>query len=229
MQTGPNLRGSFQKRDWQPYETNGGTVVAVGQPGFCVVACDSRLSRGYSILSRNQSKITRLTDTCVIATGGMQADRCELHTMLQLNMKEYELEHGHQMSVHAIAQMLSNTLYYRRFFPYYCFNLLAGVDPDGNGVVYGYDAIGSYKEDGYGANGSGKEMITSMLDLAIERKHDTSHKQKPVLNLEEAQNVIKASINACTERDIETGDDLLMYTITMEGGVNMERFPMRRD
>ena len=42
------------------YDDNGGTVLAVAGDDYCVVAGSKRLSTGYSILTRDQSKIVEL-------------------------------------------------------------------------------------------------------------------------------------------------------------------------
>ena len=44
---------------------------------------------------------------------------------------QYQFAHRRAMSVAAMAQLLGNTLYYKRFFPYYTFNLCAGLDAEG--------------------------------------------------------------------------------------------------
>ena len=71
------------------------------------------------------------------------------------------------MSTSAVAQLLSVTLYYRRFFPYYAFCMVGGLDENGKGAVYGYDAVGSYKRDDYGCMGSGQNFIMPILDNLV--------------------------------------------------------------
>ena len=93
-------------------------MVAVAGDDYCIVAGSTRLSTGYSILTRNQSKILRLSERCVVASAGMQADRQALHKMLHTRHVTYQFNHRKPMSVNAVAQLLSTTLYYKRFFPY---------------------------------------------------------------------------------------------------------------
>ena len=51
-------------------------------------------------------------------------------------MKQYRHTHGKDMGCEAVAQMLSSTLYMRRFFPYYTYNMVAGVDNNGKGMAF---------------------------------------------------------------------------------------------
>eukprot|EP00882_Tetradesmus_deserticola_P022867 GHRQ01024849.1.p1 GENE.GHRQ01024849.1~~GHRQ01024849.1.p1 ORF type:complete len:162 (-),score=38.64 GHRQ01024849.1:299-784(-) len=71
------------------------------------------------------------TDKCVIASAGCQVDMKALQKLLQARNVMFQHNHGKPMSCKAAAQLLSNTLYYKRFFPYYTFNLCAGLDEEG--------------------------------------------------------------------------------------------------
>ena len=54
--------------------------------------------------------------------------------------------------------MLANTLYGRRFFPYYTWNILSGMDENGVGCVYSYDPVGNYERVRVNVTGSGETL-----------------------------------------------------------------------
>merc|ERR1711870_72600 len=113
------------------------------------------------------SKVTQLTDKCVIASCGMKSDAITLHKHLKARIVMYEHKHRRQPSVTAIAQMLSTMLYYKRFFPYYTFNVLSGIDDEGKGATYHYDAIGNFERVPYTTSGSGSSLVMSVLDAQV--------------------------------------------------------------
>lgn len=61
----------------------------------------------------------------------MLADVKTLQKVLKYRLETYFHQHQKYPSTPAIAQLLSNTLYSRRFFPYYTFNVLGGIDENG--------------------------------------------------------------------------------------------------
>jgi 20S proteasome subunit beta 6 len=83
---------------------------------------------------------------------------------VQMMAVNYQHNHRKPISCEAVSQMLSNQLYMKRFFPFYAFNLCAGLDAEGKGAVYSYDAVGSFERCGFGCQGSG-ELSTSPVVL----------------------------------------------------------------
>jgi 20S proteasome subunit beta 6 len=223
---GAQANSAPRQQAWSPYNLNGGTSMAISGKDFCIVAGDTRMSDGYSICSRNVSKIKELTPSCVLTTAGMQAERETLNKVLHHKITMYEHRHNKEMSAPSIAQMLSTTLYHKRFFPYYTFNVLGGLDQDGRGAVWGYDAVGSFERVPYCVTGTGSAMITSLLDNQVAFK--TQPQNKRDLSLEETLELVKDCLTCCTERDIYTGDSADIAIITKDG-VKVQKFELKKD
>lgn len=238
----PQQAGAQPKQlSFQPYTDNGGTCAGIAGDDYCVIATDTRMSQGYSIMTRYSNKAVKLTDNCVVASAGMQAERTTLHKVLKAKLTQYEHQHRKQMSTPAIAQMLANTLYYKRFFPYYTFNICGGLDKNGRGVLWSYDAVGSVGACRYDCDGSGKSILQPLLDNQAGFKNQSQEEKQPKpsaipqnppevppISLETAKNLLKDGFTACVERDIFTGDSLDIFTITKDG-VAYENVPLKRD
>ena len=97
----------IQRRDrWSPYESNEGTIAAVCHKDCVVIAGDTRISRGYSILHRNWSKMHKLSDIAYLFTTGMCADITALRKQLDENIKLYEYKMGQKPSFEATGRLL---------------------------------------------------------------------------------------------------------------------------
>lgn len=212
---------------FDPYASNGGTILGIAGDDFAVVASDTRLSEGYSIHTRNCPKTYKLSEKAVLASAGFYGDVLTLIKHIKARMITYRHTHQKDMSTPAIAQMLATMLYGKRFFPYYVYNVLVGVDEDGVGCCYSYDPVGSYERETFRAGGSAASLLQPLLDNQIGRKNQQNVPLTP-LSKEYVVKLVKDVFTSAGERDIYTGDEVEIKVIT-HAGVTVERFALRRD
>ncbi|KAJ1154056.1 hypothetical protein NDU88_006813 [Pleurodeles waltl] len=212
---------------FSPYTFNGGTVLALAGEDFALVASDTRLSEGYSIHSRDTPKCYKLTDKTVIGCSGFHGDCLTLTKIIEARLKMYKHSNNKTMTSGAIAAMLSTILYSRRFFPYYVYNIIGGLDEEGKGAVYSFDPVGSYQRDAYKAGGSASAMLQPLLDNQIGYKN-MQNVERVELTLDKAIQLVKDVFISAAERDVYTGDSLKISIVTKDG-VKEETFLLRKD
>jgi 20S proteasome subunit beta 6 len=176
--------------------------------------------------------ISRSNSKTVLGTGGFRGDITTLQKLLRAKVTQYEHRHGEAILPHAVAQDLANTLYGRRFFPYYTWNVLCGIDQQGVGVVYSYDPVGNYERVRVSVTGSGESLIQPLLDNQLERQHQALGAKPPPLHIDlelaDAVDLVKDAFVSAGERDIRTGDAVEICIVTKDG-VRVETHPLNID
>lgn len=167
------------------------------------------------------------TEKAILCTNGFQADGNRVCKELQANIRIYQYQFSDTMSTQSIAQLTSTILYGRRFFPYYTFNLIGGLDEEGRGAVYSFDPVGSFEREIYRAGGSGASLIQPFLDSRVGKKNDARTPYHD-LSLEEALQIAKDAFTSAAERDIHTGDYVQIWIVTRDG-IRTELFDLRKD
>ncbi|KAK2114872.1 Proteasome subunit beta type-1 [Saguinus oedipus] len=203
------------------------TVLAIAGEDFSIVASDTRLSEGFSIHTRDSPKCYKLTDKTVIGCSGFHGDCLTLTKIIEARLKMYKHSNNKAMTTGAIAAMLSTILYSRRFFPYYVYNIIGGLDEEGKGAVYSFDPVGSYQRDSFKAGGSASAMLQPLLDNQVGFKNMQNVEHVP-LSLDRAMRLVKDVFISAAERDVYTGDALRICIVTKEG-IREETVPLRKD
>eukprot|EP00041_Stephanoeca_diplocostata_P020955 m.479606 g.479606 ORF g.479606 m.479606 type:complete len:215 (+) comp21703_c0_seq2:185-829(+) len=212
---------------FSPYASNGGTVLGVSGEDFAIIASDTRLSEGYSIHTRESPKSYKLTPQTVLGCAGFHGDVLTLVKQIEARLTFYKQTHNKNMGTASVAQMLATMLYGKRFFPYYTYNILGGIDDEGKGCIFSFDPVGSYEREVFRAGGTASSLLQPLLDNQIGFKNQEGAEHVP-LTKEQTIGLVKDVFISAAERDIYTGDAVELQIITKEG-IEVRRFPLRRD
>jgi len=213
------------QQSFNPYTENGGTILAVAGADFSVIAGDTRQSEGYSIQTRYAPKVFRLTDKAVLAVNGFAADGNMFVKKVRQRLEWYRHAHAKDMPIRSIARLIQTMLYARRFFPYYVYNILGGIEEDGTGAVYSFDPVGSYEREACRAAGAAQSLVQPFLDNQIYFKNQTAAAGQSFPRHLPITTVLPLVIDAftsATERHIEVGDGLEIYVVLANGSPSLQ-------
>ncbi|KAI8116528.1 Proteasome subunit beta type-1, partial [Lucilia cuprina] len=198
-----------QHQDFSPYESNGGSIVAIAGDDYVVIAADTRLSSGYSIHTRKQNKLFQLSPKTVLGSTGCWCDTLALTALVKARMQMYEHTHLKTMSTDA--------------------NVETGLDNEGKGVVYSYDPIGHCERTTYRAGGSAGALLQPVLDNQIGFKNmKLEGGVVPKVPKERAVAIATDTFISAAERDIYTGDAVMINIITKDG-IEVKEVQLRKD
>lgn len=187
-----------RENQFNPYEYNAGTTVAVHSNNKIIVASDTRLNSEYNFYTRKHSKIYKITDSFSLLGAGFDADLKELCVQLKFSIENYIQLHNKDISLEALSHVLMNILYKKRFFPYYSFVCLIGKE------IVSFDCVGSYEKTKGRVYGTGQEIVQPLLDTL--KNNQT----------EDIKEMIYQAFVSAAEIDVKTGD--FVEILEFEGG-----------
>ena len=117
-------------------EYNGGTIVAMVGAGCVGIAADRRLGvNQLQTVSCNFEKVFQMTASCLVGFQGLATDVQTLSAQLKAKLKLFELREEREMPTKTISHLIAATLYEKRFGPYFCEPVVAGLTSEGTPFV----------------------------------------------------------------------------------------------
>jgi len=188
---------------------NGGTLLAMRGKECVTIASDLRLGSRMLTVQTDKTKAYKMGDLLYVGLAGLATDCQTIVQRLTFRKNLYELRENRTIKPKTLTKMLSNMLYEKRFGPYFCDPIIAGLDPvTYESYVSGQDLIGCICEpEDFVTIGTGQNSVLGMCENFWEKNMD-------------ADTLFEATAQAllgALERDAASGWGAIVYLITKEG------------
>ena len=184
----------------------GTTTVGLVCDDGVVFATDTRATMGYEVASKKARKVYKIADNIAFTTAGGVADTQRLVNVMRAEAGYHTMREGVPMDVGACARLLANIMNAYSFFPYIAHLLVGGVDAGGPRLFFiGMD--GGSTEESMLATGSGSPVAYGVLETEF----------KEGMKVREVLPIVVKAIKTAMKRDIATGNEVMVATITKKG------------
>jgi 20S proteasome subunit beta 3 len=122
---------------------NGGACVAMVGKDCVAIACDLRLGMQALTVSNDFPKIFTYDSTVYLGLTGLATDVATVSDLFRFKVNMYRLREERGIAPETFANLVSSTLYERRFGPYFVNPVVAGINQTtGKPFICGFDSIG---------------------------------------------------------------------------------------
>lgn len=133
----------------------------------CVaIACDLRLGLQALTVSNNFPKVFQYGDSVFLGLTGLATDVSTVSDLFRYKVNMYRLREERAIAPATFANLVSSSLYERRFGPYFVSPVVAGLDPKtGAPFICGFDSIGciDFAKD-FIVSGTASEQLFGMCE-----------------------------------------------------------------
>ncbi|KAF3389555.1 Proteasome subunit beta type-3 [Penicillium rolfsii] len=126
-----------------PFDINGGACVAMVGKDCVAIACDLRLGMQALTISNNFPKIFNYAPSTYLGLTGLATDVNTVSDLFRYKVNMYRLREERHISPQTLANLVSSSLYEKRFGPFFVSPVLAGINQTtGKPFICGFDSIG---------------------------------------------------------------------------------------
>ncbi|AQL04684.1 Proteasome subunit beta type-3 [Zea mays] len=125
------------------FEYNGSAVVAMVGKNCFAIASDRRLGVQLQTIATDFQRVFKVHDKLYIGLSGLATDAQTLYQRLVFRHKLYQLREERDMKPETFASLVSALLYEKRFGPYFCQPVIAGLGDDNVPFICTMDCLGA--------------------------------------------------------------------------------------
>lgn len=187
-----------------PSSINGGIVVAMTGKDCVAIACDLRLGSQSLGVSNNFEKIFHYGHVFLGLTG-LATDVTTLSETFRYKTNLYKLREDRSIEPETFAQLISSTLYQKRFGPYFVGPVVAGINSKTEKpFIAGFDLIGCIDEaKDFIVSGTASDQLFGMCESLYE----------PNLEADDLFETISQALLNAADRDALSGWGAVVYII----------------
>ncbi|KAL4443739.1 hypothetical protein ABPG75_011476 [Micractinium tetrahymenae] len=189
------------------FEYNGSAIVAMAGKECVAIGSDLRFGVQLQTLATDYKKIYKIHDQLFLGLAGLGTDAETLSQRFAFKHNLYRLREERDIKPSAFGQMVSATLYERRFGPYFCQPVIAGLEPDGTPYLCGMDSIGAQETaKDFMVAGTATDSLLGICESLW----------RPDLGPEELFETVSQALLSGQDRDCLAGWGAVVYVITKD-------------